>query len=171
MFTLVTTKEQIATVASLAQEIWEQHFTPIIGAGQVAYMLERFQSAEAIGGQIGDGMRYYLVEVGGVSVGYFAFSIKGTMLSLSKVYLRAACRGKGYGKAVFQCIEQHAVAANVHIIELHVNKDNDDSIAFYKTRGFAVVAEPVNPIGGGYVMDDYSMQKSLRAPSLTPELA
>lgn len=38
----VDRREQIAAVAALAREIWTQHYTPIIGAAQVAYMLERF---------------------------------------------------------------------------------------------------------------------------------
>ena len=33
--------EQIAAVAELAEEIWTQHYTPIIGPAQVLYMLEK----------------------------------------------------------------------------------------------------------------------------------
>ena len=51
--TLDQSGEMLITVLSaLAQEIWQQHFTPIIGAGQVAYTLEKFQSPSAIERQI-----------------------------------------------------------------------------------------------------------------------
>ena len=46
-FVPVETPEQISELCSLAAEIWRQHFTPIIGADQVEYMLEKFQSPAA----------------------------------------------------------------------------------------------------------------------------
>lgn len=38
------TENQIHEIADLAAVIWEEHFTPIIGEEQVAYMVEKFQS-------------------------------------------------------------------------------------------------------------------------------
>ena len=63
---------QIKAVADLAREIWNEHFVPIIGQAQVDYMLERFQSAPAIRGQIAAGYEYYLVRDRGRYAGYFA---------------------------------------------------------------------------------------------------
>ena len=59
----VTDAGDVALVAGLAEEIWNQHFVGIIGQGQVDYMLGKFQSAEAIAGQIAEGYEYYLVRV------------------------------------------------------------------------------------------------------------
>ena len=39
----VTAPEDVKTLAALADEIWHQHFTPIIGEQQVNYMLDWFQ--------------------------------------------------------------------------------------------------------------------------------
>ena len=44
----VTTQAQIVQVATLAEEIWREHYTPIIGAAQVDYMLEHFCNEEQI---------------------------------------------------------------------------------------------------------------------------
>ena len=41
--TSVKGKKQIAELAWLADIIWHEHFTPIIGEAQVAYMLDKFQ--------------------------------------------------------------------------------------------------------------------------------
>ncbi|MGB0563820.1 MAG: GNAT family N-acetyltransferase, partial [Spirulinaceae cyanobacterium] len=61
MFILAQTPEQFATIARLARSIWIAHYTPIIGAAQVDYMLAKFQSAEAIAAQVQtEGYRYYL---------------------------------------------------------------------------------------------------------------
>ena len=48
----VETNIDIQRTAETAREIWTQHFTPIIGAEQVEYMLEKFQSDRAIRNQI-----------------------------------------------------------------------------------------------------------------------
>ena len=42
-----------------------------------------------------------------------------------------------------------------------VNKDNADSIAFYRRVGFGIAGSSVMDIGGGFVMDDYRMVKSV----------
>jgi len=44
---------------------------------------------------------------------------------------------------------------------LTVNKDNADSIAFYRRVGFGIAGSSVTDIGGGFVMDDYRMSKSV----------
>jgi diamine N-acetyltransferase len=60
-FKLVEDVKEIEKVASLAREIWTEHYTPIIGQEQVEYMLENFQSAGAIKEQIQTGVLYYLL--------------------------------------------------------------------------------------------------------------
>jgi len=44
---------------------------------------------------------------------------------------------------------------------LTVNKDNADSIAFYRRVGFRIAGSSVMDIGGGFVMDDYRMVKGV----------
>jgi hypothetical protein len=56
----VKSDEALGRVAELARETWMRHYTPIIGAAQVEYMLEKFQSAPAIAKQIAEGFEYYL---------------------------------------------------------------------------------------------------------------
>ena len=41
-------ESESAVIAALADEIWREHYTPIIGEAQVDYMLKKFQSAEQI---------------------------------------------------------------------------------------------------------------------------
>jgi len=74
---LANNKEDFRKIEDLAKEIWEEHYTPIIGPNQVAYMLDKFQSAVAIKNQINDGYQYFQVYIDDISVGYFSF-IKGS---------------------------------------------------------------------------------------------
>ena len=51
-FKKVTTGEEIKETAQLAHNIWNQHFVSIIGQAQTDYMLENFQSENAMAKQI-----------------------------------------------------------------------------------------------------------------------
>jgi GNAT superfamily N-acetyltransferase len=153
---------QILTVAELAREIWVEHYTSIIGAAQVEYMLERFQSVEAIARQIREeGYCYFLIEGGQRPSGYFGIQVMDATLFLSKFYVLASERGKGYGKRAMAFIEQLARDAGCSEITLTVNKNNKDSVAAYERMGFKIDKSIVQDIGNGFVMDDYLMEKSI----------
>ena len=44
MFEEVKDRQAIDTLVQLAREIWTEHYTPIIGAEQVEYMLRHMHS-------------------------------------------------------------------------------------------------------------------------------
>ena len=50
--------EQLQQIAVLADTIWHEHFTSIIGTAQVEYMLDKFQSFPALKRQLTDGYEY-----------------------------------------------------------------------------------------------------------------
>jgi len=150
-------------IARLADTIWREHYIPIIGAGQVDYMLEKFQSADAIAKQAAKGMVYYTVRSEDTPVGYFAFEKMDRELFLSKIYLLKEYRSKGLGKASMEFITARARELDCAAISLTVNKYNDRSIKAYEGMGFRKTEEAVVDIGGGYVMDDYRMAKTLRS--------
>jgi len=159
----VKTQAEIQQVASLAHEIWNSHYVPIVGQEQVDYMLEMFQSASAISSQIENGYNYYLVLKNGEHAGYFALvpNARDQSLLLSKIYIRPAYQGQGLGKEVVSFAEQHCRDHGLRTVWLTVNKHNANSIAFYISMGFTKEASIVNNIGKGFVMDDYKMVKWL----------
>jgi len=160
-FTPAATPAQWQTVAQLANEIWPSHYTPIIGSTQVAYMLERFQSARAIAAQVAGGMDYCLIESSGEAVGYLAFELRGRELFLSKIYLRQSVRRGGLGRAAIDWLQSEAVKAGAESIGLTVNRHNQVALSFYRAVGFCIVGTQVAEIGNGYVMDDYLLQLRL----------
>ena len=54
-FIKVLSEQQIADVAYLARQIWQEHYLPIVGQEQIDYMLEKFQCERAITKQLADG--------------------------------------------------------------------------------------------------------------------
>jgi len=154
---------QIAETARLAGEIWRQHYTPIIGEAQVDYMLEKFQSKTAIANQIGNGYEYYLLEDKNEYVGYLAVvpDPRQSALLLSKIYVVDAKRGCGYGRKMLTFVEDVCRQRQLKTLWLTVNKNNRASIAWYTQKGFTNAGPIVQDIGGGFVMDDYRMEKKV----------
>ena len=152
-----STESDFAQIETLAREIWEEHYTAIIGVAQVAYMLEKFQSVKAMHEQIKEGYEYFMIQDTERLVGYLAFKEEAGGLFLSKVYVHASARGKGLGKAAIEFVKSEVDKRGLKQIRLTVNKYNHNSIAAYLKMGFEKTKELVMDIGEGYVMDDYEM--------------
>lgn len=148
----------VPKVAALAEIIWNEYFTPIIGKAQVDYMLEKFQSEQAMTQQLKDGMKYIAAYLDGELVGYSCYKLEQDALFLSKLYIRRDIRGQGVGKAMFMYELDIAKKEDKEKIYLTVNKHNTDTIALYNHLGFANAKSIVTDIGGGFVMDDYVME-------------
>jgi GNAT superfamily N-acetyltransferase len=155
----VSDENQIDMIERLAFEIWNQHFIPIIGKAQVDYMLAKFQSKAAIADQIANGYLYYLFDNGDQHIGYMAVLPQADRLFLSKLYIVASGRGKGYGRQALAFLEKMAIEKGADRISLTVNRHNGDTISAYERLGFQNVGTVVQDIGGGFVMDDYRMEK------------
>ena len=158
----VIDNQQIEIVEKLADEIWNQHFIPIIGKAQVDYMLEKYQSKKAVLEQIKKGFLYYLIKTDNGYIGYFGVLQKKETLFLSKFYIKLSERGKGVGKKIILFLENFAKENRLHSIILTVNKYNTGSIKAYEKMGFKNVESIVQDIGNGYIMDDYKMDKNLK---------
>jgi RimJ/RimL family protein N-acetyltransferase len=167
--TIVPVKpEQSAKLAALAKPIWEEHFTPIIGAMQVAYMLEKFQSDRALREQMEqEGYRYFYFLWDGEKAGYLGIRRDGDTLFLSKLYLKKEFRGRGIARAAFDFLEDLCRRESLKKIWLTCNKYNDSSLAVYRALGLTTVRSQVTDIGSGFVMDDYVLERQV-APACGP---
>ena len=154
----VTNMELVYSVYAVAEPIWEQHYTPIIGADQVEYMVEKFLSPDAIVEQINSGYEYFLFSYDYTFAGFSAIEERGEDLFLSKLYVDQEFRGKGIGKYMFQKFVEIAKMRNLKKIWLTCNRNNTNSLAFYEHIGFKKVREEVTDIGNGFVMDDFILE-------------
>ena len=162
-FRRVKSKKDIAEAARLAHEIWNEHYTKIIGQAQVDYMVKNFQSAQAIAAQIASGYEYYLILHNGEPAGYLAVvpdPVKSSS-QLSKLYIRKSLRGLGLGKESMDFVAGLCRKSGIGKLWLTVNKYNAESIAWYERLGFARAGEVVMDIGGGYIMDDFRFEKKI----------
>lgn len=157
----VTDNNQIEIIEALANEIWNEHFTPIIGKAQVDYMLENFQSKKNISEQIHQGYLYFLFKINDGYIGYAGILTGQAQLFLSKLYFIASKRHKGYGRKALNFLEQLALQHGLNKITLTVNKNNTETIKAYEKLGFTNLGSTVQDIGNNFVMDDYKMEKSI----------
>ena len=159
VFEPVVSPGQVETVAALAAEIWREHYEGILSPDQIEYMVEQFQSASAVDGQImEEGYRYWLIKADGQEAGYYGACPGEGGLFLSKLYIRRVFRGRRLASAAIERCREWCRREGYPHICLTVNKENRDSIAVYRHLGFEKVRDQVADIGGGYVMDDYVMQ-------------
>jgi O-acetyl-ADP-ribose deacetylase len=151
--------DEIRTVAKLAYEIWNEHYVPIIGQDQVAFMVDKFQSFEAITKQIKEeDYEYYIIYHAFDPSGYIGIKPSGDELFLSKFYVLKNKRGKGLGRKGIEFILKRANDLGNKSISLTVNKENVNSIKAYEQMGFKNLGPIVTDIGEGFIMDDYVMK-------------
>ena len=78
---------------------------------------------------------------------------------ISKVYLRAEERGKGFASRVIAFYERLCLERGLDAMYLTVNKRNDLGIRAYLGKGFETIDAVETDIGNGFVMDDFIMEK------------
>ncbi|GAA4952879.1 hypothetical protein GCM10023314_28020 [Algibacter agarivorans] len=158
---IANTTPDFLQIETLADTIWREHYIPIVGKPQIDYMLDKFQSAEAIEQQIIDGFEYFVLNYDKTPVGYISIRKENKALFLSKIYVLSSCRGKKIGKTAMLFIEEKAKDYQLKKIRLTVNINNTNSIKAYEKLGFKNVGPLITDIGNGFVMDDYEMVKVL----------
>lgn len=161
----ISINKDIEKAAALAREIWTEHFTPISGSGQVEYMLEHFQSAPAIRAMIEDRYIYQFIMLDGAAAGYTAYRPQQEgekFLFLSKLYIKKEFRGRKLASYALAQMEEYCREQGIPSIRLTCNRQNEHTLAVYRSLGFSVLYEQDADIGGGYFMNDYVMEKKIR---------
>jgi len=124
----------------MAEIVWNEHFTSIIGKAQVDYMLERFQSEHVVKEQIeNQGYEYCFIEVEGIKMGYFGINKEKEKMFLSKLYILKDYRKKGYSSLAFEFLSNMCKENGLKSIYLTVNKYNTDTIQVYEAKGFKII--------------------------------
>ena len=151
-------------LSETAATIWRQHFASLLSGEQIEYMLEKFQSKDAMTRQLAaEGYVYYLALSDGNPAGYTGIVPRPAehTLFLSKLYIRQEYRRRGLSKQLIRRFLADYSDPVYQKICLTCNKYNKGSLDAYARMGFAVTGETVAPIGRGMVMDDYLLELPL----------
>ncbi len=157
---LAISEDDFKKISELADIIWREHYITIISEAQIDYMLDAFNSPEAIKSQINQGTLFYIINYQDIPIGYVAVKKETDFLFLSKLYVLSGYRGKKIGKAAMQHVNDLAQSFKLKAIRLNVNRYNTNSILAYEKLGFVKTKSIITEIGNGYIMDDYQMEKA-----------
>lgn len=163
---LPATSDDLPAIAELARIIWRAVYVRIISNEQIEYMLQRGYDVDVLRREMDEeGVAFERLFVDGRLIGFAAYgpTQMACEIKLHKLYLHPDEHRKGYGSMLLEHVEKIARARGFATLILAVNKNNHKAIAAYRRNGFTVRAAVVVDIGGGFVMDDYVMAKTLVA--------
>lgn len=147
---------------ALAGEIWRRHYADIISAAQIEYMLAQRYAPALVRAELERGDVWWdkllIVEEMAGFASYFLTGVAGEM-KIDKLYVHPLHQKQGYGGMLIARITQVARSRGCRRLTLAVNKSNGTAIAAYLKHGFRIADAVVSDIGGGFVMDDYIMEK------------
>ena len=158
----ILSQADVLRLSYVACEVWREANISFCTPEQVEYMIEKYQSFEAISGQLIYGYRYFLLEEDGDILGYFGIHPQGERLFLSKFYILKQNRGRGLFSIGLQHMIDICKENNLKSIYLTVNRNNRHAYEVYLAKNFKVVAEECTDIGCGFVMDDYIMELEIK---------
>ena len=93
-YKLVAKAKYIHATADLASELWHEVYKRYYPAKQLDTLVEELQSADAIEEDIDNDVNYFLVVLGGKTIGYFAWKLgRDIVLSCERL-----ARGEGKGR-------------------------------------------------------------------------
>lgn len=151
-------------LSQVADEVWHEHFASILSPEQIDYMVEKFQSYEAMKCQVAqEGYRYYFITEQGKEGtpeirGYIGFRVDDEAVFLSKLYILKAYRGRGLASRALEFLISMTQSYERSKLWLTVNRFNTNTIDIYRHWGFQTVRSACTDIGNGFVMDDYIME-------------
>ena len=156
--------EDVERVAALAGEIWRAHYPGIIAQAQIDYMLAQRYNPEVMRAELArDGIWWDLACVGNDPIAfasYFLTDVAGEM-KLDKIYVQQRYQRAGLGGLLIEHACRTARGRGCWRLVLAVNRHNVNAIGAYRKHGFAIEGSVVKDIGGGFVMDDYLMVRTL----------
>lgn len=154
----------VERMAALAREIWHDHYPAIITIAQIDYMLEQRYSSAVVRAELARRDIWWDKLVAGEELRAFSSYLltgePGTM-KLDKLYVRTGNQRQGYGAMLIGRALAEARRQGCVRLQLAVNKNNATAIAAYLKHGFRIADAVKKEIGGGFVMDDYIMEKGV----------
>lgn len=155
------TAELLYNIEALADDIWHEYLTPILGQPQVDYMLKTFQSVDAVNDQIMKGYEYFVLIYEYLMAGYVSIKEEEHTLLLNGLYIHEECQGNHIATNVFHFLLEVCRKRGLSSIRLACSKKNAKALNVFRHLGFLSVSEHQADIGGGFSSDDFILEYTL----------
>lgn len=151
----------IPFIQDIAYKTWPVAYGEILTPEQLSYMLEQIYSTAALEQQMHDNQHFFLALQNFEPMGFAAFSpFDAITHKLHKLYVLPNIQKMGAGKKLLETVETSAKSMGATKLQLNVNRLNK-ALTFYTANGFKIIEEMDIPIGNGFYMNDYIMEKQL----------
>ena len=107
-YKLVAKAKYVHLTADLAAQLWQECYKKYYPPKQLNALIDTLQGADAIEEDIDSDVNYFIVQMGGKPIGYFAWQMENTALHLLHVYLLPEWRGKALGRDILSACERLA---------------------------------------------------------------
>jgi len=159
----VASEAEIPVLRALAERIWRVSYAEMITPAQIDYMLGWMYAPETIAQEMTEGVVWESAWLDGDMVGFHSCTLDAAeqRLKLNKLYLAPELQGSGLGQQMLERVHALAAERNARQVWLQVNKQNTRALRAYERAGYVVERSAVFDIGGGFVMDDFIMTRSI----------
>jgi len=154
----------VERLVALAREIWYAHYPGIVSEAQIEYMLAQRYDPRLIRAELERSDVWWdKLMIGDEMAGFASCFLGGAAgeMKLDKLYVHQRHQRQGYGGLLIARTVEVARSQGCSRLTLAVNKGNRAAIASYLKHGFRITDAVVKDIGGGFVMDDYVMERGL----------
>ena len=156
--------EDFPVIRRIAHETWPITYGNILSKTQLDFMLGKFYSVEMLLKNLTQkNHRFLLVGDENGTLGFASYEHQyeqKPVTRLHKLYMLPAAQGKGAGKLLLAEVEKLAKENHASAVSLNVNKFNP-AYQFYLKNGYEKTGEIDIPIGDGFLMEDYVMEKKV----------
>lgn len=154
--------EDLPVIHELAYKIWPSAYVHILSARQLDFMLEKIYSTASLHDQLESLHHSFIIAYDkNIPVGFASFSAKESeenIFHLHKIYVLPQQQGTGTGKHLLDYVVDAVLSAGASALQLNVNRHNKARY-FYEKHGFIIKEEVDIPIGEGFFMNDFIMEK------------
>lgn len=151
-------------IRKIAYDTWPLTYGTILSEIQLEYMLGKFYSEERLlKNMTAKNHLFILVCEDKETLGFASYEYHyddNPVTHLHKLYMLPAAQGKGAGKLLLAEVEKRAKENHDIAVSLNVNRFNS-AYDFYLKNGYEKIGEIDIPIGDGFLMEDFVMEKKL----------
>lgn len=162
----VVTEKQIVEIEEAADHVWHNYYKDIMSPEQIDYMLEKFQSKEAVKKQMSEGYIYYMILADNNLAGYLCVLLHSDYILISRLFIKAEYRRQGLAKKTLSHIDNIFLNSNLgytHMkkMRIFVERKNSFAINVYEHLGFKKIRAVDTDIGNNFVCNDYIMERKI----------
>lgn len=160
----VATEKQILEVEKAANQVWHNYYKDIYSGEQIDYMLEKYQSRDALKKQMADKYIYYMLLSDNNFAGYLCFKHFPDHVLISRLYIKPEYRRQGLARrsiSLFENISRNEEFSYIKKLKAYVERNNDFALNVYEHLGFKKIKSVDTDIGNGFFCRDYLMEKKI----------